>query len=49
MLQGQVEDQELGQNDRKDEGEIHSQGLSNYYVQEDTKPEIESDVSERIH
>jgi hypothetical protein len=25
MLQGQVEDQELGQNDREDEGEIHPQ------------------------
>ena len=48
-LQGKAEDQELGQDDRKDEGEIHPQGLSNYSIQEDAEPETEADDSERIH
>jgi hypothetical protein len=48
-LQGQAEDQKLGQNDREDEGEIHPQRLSNYFVQVDAEPEIEADDSERIY
>jgi hypothetical protein len=49
MLEGQTEDQELGQNDREDEGEIHPKRLSNYSIQENAEPEIEVDDSERIH
>jgi hypothetical protein len=49
MLQGQVEDQELGQDDHEDEGKIHPERLSNYSVQENVEPEIEADDSERIH
>jgi hypothetical protein len=49
MMQGQAEDQELGQNDHEDEGEIHPQGLSNYSVKENVEPETETDDSERIH
>jgi hypothetical protein len=49
MLQGQAKDQNLGQNDREDEGEIHPQGLSNYSVQKNVEPEIEADDSEIIH
>jgi hypothetical protein len=34
MLQRKAEDQELGSDDREDEGEVHPKGLSNYSVQE---------------
>ena len=49
MLQRQVEDQNLGSNDREDESEVHPKGLSNYSIQEDAKPETETDVSEGVH
>jgi hypothetical protein len=49
MMQGQAEDQELGQNDRKYESEVHPKRLSNYSVQENEEPETEDDESERIH
>ena len=44
-----AKNQELGQNGCKDEGKIHTQGLSNYSISEDAKFETEADVSERIH
>ena len=48
-LQGQAENQELGQDDHEDEGEIHPEGLSNYSVQEDAELEIEADDNERVY
>ena len=49
MLPRQAEDQELGQDDHKDEGEIHPQRLSDYSVQENAEPEIKVDVSKGIY
>jgi hypothetical protein len=45
----QAEDKELGQDDCKDEGKIHSQGLSNFSIQKDAEPETEADDSERVY
>jgi hypothetical protein len=39
----------MGSNDRENEGEIHPERLSNYFVQENAEPETEADDSERIH
>ena len=49
MLQGQVENQKLGQNGCKDESQIYTQVLSNHFVSKNVEFEIEANVSEGIH
>jgi hypothetical protein len=49
MLPRQAEDKELGQDDCKDEGKIHFQGLTNFSLQEDAEPKIEVDDSEGVY
>jgi hypothetical protein len=48
-FQGQAKDQELGSNDRQDEGEVHSEGLPDHSVQADEEPETEVDDGEGVH
>ena len=48
-FQRQIEDQELGSDDRQDEGEVHSEGLPDHSVQADAEPETEADDGEGIH
>ena len=39
----------MGQDDRQDEGEIHSEGLSDHSVYAHAEPEIEVDDGEGVH
>jgi hypothetical protein len=48
-FQRQTKDQELGSDDRQDEGEVHSEGLPDHSVQAHAEPEAEDDDGERIH
>jgi hypothetical protein len=48
-FQRQTEDQELGSDDRQDEGEVHSKGLSDHSVQAHAKPETEVDDGKGVH
>ena len=48
MFQRKTEDQELGQDDRKDERKVHPQRLSDHSVQANAKPETEVDDGEGV-
>jgi hypothetical protein len=48
-FQRKTKDQEMGSDDRQDEGEVHSEGLPDHSVQAYEEPEIEADDGERIH